>query len=188
MLAGVGLPLMTVLATFVVPPRFASTARIDPGMTDPTAIATEVAKIQSQPILHQVVTNLDLARKWGEKFKEAQLSLDAAIFLLKKDVTVRRADDTYLIEIKVQSDAPEEASSIANRIAEVYRDSVLAPKGPDGKPSVQVIDKAKVNPRPVHPNKPRAIGTGIAVGAVMAIIGIALVVDATRRAKPAPPR
>ncbi len=179
---------MTILVVFILPPRFASTARIAPGVTDPVALATEVTKIQSQPILHQVVTNLDLPRLWGEKSKEAEMSLGVAFFMLKKDLAVSRSRDTHLIEIKVESDTPAEASSIANRIAEVYRDSQLAPKGPDGKSSVQIIDKAEPNLRPVRPNKVRAIAIGCIVGAVLAINGIALIVGAIRRAKSAPPR
>ncbi|MGH8248039.1 MAG: hypothetical protein ACREUU_16575, partial [Gammaproteobacteria bacterium] len=153
---------MTVLTVFILPPRFASTARIAPGVTDPTALATEVEKIQSQPILHQVVTNLDLTKLWGEKLKEAELHPGVVSLMLKRDLAVSRSRNTHLIEIRVESDTPEEASVIANRIAEEYRDSAFAPKGPDGKSSVQIIDKAQPNPRPARPNKTRAIGTGLA--------------------------
>lgn len=187
-LAGAGIALATVLAVFIAPPKFASTARIDPGVTDPTALSTEVEKIRSQSILHQVVTNLGLAKTWGEKFKEGDLPLGLAISLLKKDLTVNRSGDTHLIEIRVESDVPEEAFLIANRIAEVYRDSGLSHKGADGKSSVQIIDKAEPNPRPVRPNKRRVIGTGFVAGMVLAIIGVALIVGSFRRAKPAPPR
>lgn len=188
-LAGAGVALfLTVVTVFILPSKYASTARMAPGVTDPTAIATEVEKIQSKPILHEVITNLDLARLWGEKFKEGELPLGVAHSLLKQDLSVSRFPNTHLIEIKVESDTPEEAGLIANRIAEVYRDSALAPKGPDGKSSVQLIDIAEFNPRPVRPNKPRAISTGCVVGAVLAIIGVALVVNAIRRAKPIPPR
>jgi capsular polysaccharide biosynthesis protein len=187
-LAGAGVALMTVVTVFILPPRFASTARISAGVTDPTAVATEIEKIQSQPILQQVVTNLDLAKAWGEKHKEAELPLGIASLMLKKDLAVSRSRDTHLIEIKVESDSPDEAFLIANRIAEVYRDSAIAQKGSDGKSSIQIIDKAEPNPRPVRPNKPRAIGIGCAVGAVLAIIGIWLVVGAIRRGKQAAPR
>ena len=179
---------MTVFTVFMLPPRYASTARVAPGVTDSTAITTEIQKIQSKSILEQVVTNLNLAKRWGEKFKEDELSLGVAYLLLKKDLEIRRGRSTHIIEIKVESDSPEEASELANRISEAYRESALALKGPDGKSSVQIIEKAQPNPRPARPNKPRAIGIGFAVGAILAIIGLWLIVGAIRSTKPVPPR
>ena len=132
----------TTLVTFVLPPRYASTVRIavekdatdiDPlsgprnvGGFDPYWVQNQFEKIQSKSILHQVITNLHLTKKWGEKFKEAELSLGVAFYFLKKDLTVSQSRNTSLIEIKVESDTPEEAAEIAQKIAEVYRDSRLS--------------------------------------------------------------
>src|SRR5512147_783054 len=79
----------TTVVTFILPPTWASTARISvqkdttdiasmsgsPSFSgfDPYWIQTEFEKIQSKLILYQVITNLDLNRKWGEKFKEGSL-------------------------------------------------------------------------------------------------------------------
>ena len=132
----------TTLVTFVLPPRYASTVRIavekdatdiDPlsgprnvGGFDPYWVQNQFEKIQSKSILHQVITNLHLTKKWGEKFKEGELPLGVAFYFLKKDLTVSQSRNTSLIEIKVESDTPEEAAEIAQKIAEVYRDSRLS--------------------------------------------------------------
>jgi len=132
----------TTLVTFVLPPRFASTVRIAVekdapdmgGITgerayqgfDPYWVQTQFEKIQSKSILHQVVTNLQLTKRWAEKLKESELPLDLAFRLLKRDLTVSQSRNTSLIEIKVESDSPEEAAEIAQKIAEVYRQSRLA--------------------------------------------------------------
>ena len=132
----------TTLVTFVLPPKFASTVRIavekdasDIGGIsgerayqgfDPYWVQTQFEKIQSKSILDQVVTNLHLTKRWGEKYKESELPPSLAFNLLKRDLTVSQSRNTSLIEIKVESDTPEEAAEIAQKIAEVYRQSRLA--------------------------------------------------------------
>jgi capsular exopolysaccharide synthesis family protein len=131
----------TTLVTFILPPTFASSVRISVqkdatdiqglgnnvayNMYDPYWVQTEFEKIQSKLILYEVITNLDLNRKWGEKFKEGELRTDITYKLLKSQIEVSQARNTSLIEISVRSDVPEDAAVIANRIAEVYRDSRL---------------------------------------------------------------
>src|SRR5688500_5980502 len=115
-IAGAGMALTTGLTAFLLPPRYASTARIAPAVTNPVGVATEVEKIQSGAILSQVITNLDLARKWGEKFKEGELRLDVTRALLKRDLIVRQTGNTLLIEVSVEGDDPVEAAAIANGI------------------------------------------------------------------------
>ncbi|HYV29503.1 MAG TPA: Wzz/FepE/Etk N-terminal domain-containing protein, partial [Candidatus Binatia bacterium] len=133
----------TALVTFILPPTYASFVRISvqkdatdiPGLQgsgpvyagfDPYWVQTEFEKIQSKSILYQVINKLDLNRKWGEKFKEPELRTDITYKLLKKAVDVTQSRNTTLIEIKVFSDDATEASDIANKIAEVYRESRLA--------------------------------------------------------------
>jgi succinoglycan biosynthesis transport protein ExoP len=126
----------TTLVTFILPPTYASMARISvqkdatdiQGMNntptysgfDPYWVQTEFEKIQSKLILYEVITNLDLGRKWGEKFKEPELKTDITFKLLKRQIDVSQSRNTSLIEIKVFSEDPNEAAIIANKIAEVY--------------------------------------------------------------------
>jgi polysaccharide biosynthesis transport protein len=130
------------LVTFILPPKYASTARISvqkdatdiQGLNsgpsyaqfDPYWVQTEFEKIQSKMILYQVITNLDLNRKWGEKYKEPELRTDITYKLLKREIDVNQSRNTSLIEIKSFSDDAEEAAVIANKIAEIYRDSRLS--------------------------------------------------------------
>ncbi len=134
----------TTLVTFILPPTYSSTARISV-QRDTTDIAgvnlgqgagqsysvydfafwiqTEFEKIQSKMILYPVITNLDLHIKWGEKYKEGALRLDTTFAMLKRQIDVNQSPRTSLIEIKAFSEDPNEAAAIANRIAEVYRES-----------------------------------------------------------------
>src|SRR5215510_6585661 len=89
----------TTLVTFILPPTFASSVRISVqkdatdiqglnntvayNMYDPYWVQTEFEKIQSKLILYEVITNLDLNRKWGEKFKEGELRTDITYKFLK---------------------------------------------------------------------------------------------------------
>jgi len=132
----------TTLVTFILPPTYASAARMSvqkdatdvPGLGngpvysgfDPYWVQTEFEKIQSKSILYPVISNLDLNHKWGEKFKEGELRTDITYKLLKRAVDVTQSRNTTLIEVKVRSDDPSEAAVIANRIAEVYKESRLA--------------------------------------------------------------
>ena len=122
----------TALVTFILPPVYASTVRISvqkdatdiasfaangPAFTgfDPYWVQTEFEKIQSKLILYPVITNLDLNRKWGEKYKEGELHTDLTYKLLKRAIDVSQARNTTLIEIKSFSDAPDEAAQTAPR-------------------------------------------------------------------------
>lgn len=129
----------TTLVTFILPPKYASTVRIavEKDATDVEAISgprgvagfdpfwvqAQFEKIQSKLILNPVITNLQLAKRWGEKYKEGDLPPNVAFALLKRDLSVSQARNTPLIEIKVESDTAEAAAEIANKIAEVYQNS-----------------------------------------------------------------
>jgi len=131
----------TTLVTFILPPKFASTARISVqkdapdirgiensqiyNQFDPFWVQTEFEKIQSKSILYSVISNLDLHVEWGKKYKEGPLRLDTTYKLLKNNIEVDQSRGTSLIEIKAFSDDPNEAAAIANQIADVYKESRL---------------------------------------------------------------
>jgi capsular exopolysaccharide synthesis family protein len=135
--------LTVAVVTYILPETFCSTVRIaiekdvsdvaglgyEPRQTgwDPYWIQTEFEKIQSKTILYQVITNLNLNRRWAEKFKEEnELRTDVTYGLLKRMIDVRQSRNTSLIEIRVFSEDKYEAAEIANEIAKVYRDYRLA--------------------------------------------------------------
>lgn len=134
----------TALVTFILPPTYASTARISVQRDTPDIegvnlgqgggqtysaydfafwIQTEFEKIQSKVILYQVISNLDLQIKWGEKYKLGSLPMDQTYKFLKAQIDVSQTPRTSLIEIKAYSEDPNEAAAIANRITEVYREN-----------------------------------------------------------------
>lgn len=128
----------TTLVTFILPESFASTVRmkvekdapdvgdlsgdrLPPGF-DPYWMQDQFETIQSKSILYQVITNLNLNKVWAQKFKEeGELRTEVSYMILKGKIDVHQARNTSLIEIKAFSDDKNEAASIANEIAEVYR-------------------------------------------------------------------
>jgi polysaccharide biosynthesis transport protein len=133
--------LTTTLITFILPESYSSTVRMKvekdatdvggigehtgPAGFDPYWVQTEFETIQSKSILNQVITNLGLSKKWGEKMKVDELPLDLAYTILKRQIDVRQSRNTSLIEIRVISEDKNEAANIANEIATVYKKSRL---------------------------------------------------------------
>ena len=135
----------TTVVTFFLPQVFSSKVRIavDKENTvfagigqqqmlqgyDPYWLTTEYEKIKSQSVLDQVITNksLDLLRKWTKELSPdgTPLRIEEARVYLKGMIDVRQARSTSLIEIWAYSRDKNEASDIAQTIAEVYRDSRL---------------------------------------------------------------
>src|SRR3954452_4622856 len=131
----------TTLVTFILPESFSSTVRIkvekDMGDVgglegryaqnnfDPYWVQTEFETLQSKLILNQVITNLSLHKKWGEKMKVDELPMDLAYTMLKGKIDVRQSRNTSLIEIRVISEDKNEAAVIANDIADVYKKTRL---------------------------------------------------------------
>src|SRR6266511_421133 len=134
--------LTTTAVTFILPESYASTVRIavekdtsdimplmgypTAGQYDPYFIQTEFEKIRSKKVLYRVIEELDLNNKWKDRYNNGvPLKNTEAYAILNSVVDVRQTRNTTLIEIRVYSDAKdkpaEEASLIAQKIAEVYR-------------------------------------------------------------------
>lgn len=128
----------TTVVTFILPKSYASTVRMKvqkdstdvaplTGMQtlsgfDPYWVQTEFEKIQSKLILYPVITNLNLNRKWAQKFKEeGELRTDITYMILKGAIDISQSRNTSLIEIRAESEDANEAALIANEIAEAYR-------------------------------------------------------------------
>ena len=131
--------LTTTLVTYILPESFSSTVRIAidkdvsdvgglgveqrGGVWDPYWIQTEFEKIQSKTVLYLVVSNLNLQKRWAQKFKEEnELPLDVTFNLLKRMIDVRQFRNTSLIEIRAFSEDKHEAADIANKIADKYKE------------------------------------------------------------------
>jgi uncharacterized protein involved in exopolysaccharide biosynthesis len=128
----------TTLVTFVLPESYSSTARvkIEPDRSDirglperevmtgydPHFMQTEFEVMQSELVLENVISALNLNVEWGRKYAGgAVLKTSETIALLKGHMDLRPVRNTSLIEIRVFGESPDEAARIANMIAEVYR-------------------------------------------------------------------
>ena len=87
----------------------------------------QLETIRSKNVLHQVITNLHLNKKWAEKRKsESDLSMTKTYSLLRKQIRARQIQRPGLVEVSVRSEDPVEAANIANWIASVFRDTKVA--------------------------------------------------------------
>lgn len=158
MCAGLAMTTLALAMLWLAPSVFVATARVlvppmQPTPDQGTAAsrtaagagwdATESERIQAKVVLYQVITNLELQRKWGVQFKEeGPLPMDRVYQLLKKRMDVRQSGNSPLIDIRVQSYHRAEAATLANRIAEVYRDTRRA----DGA-AVEIMESAQPPPK-----------------------------------------
>jgi capsular exopolysaccharide synthesis family protein len=131
------------LVTYILPEHYASVARIKVerdttdvsglgdrasiyGGYDPYFIQTEFEVIQSEVILGKVIEELNLNTDWGRKYANGdKLKTTEAHAILKNRLDLRPMRNTSLIEIRVFSEDKEEASKIANAIANAYREHRL---------------------------------------------------------------
>jgi polysaccharide biosynthesis transport protein len=97
---------------------------------DPYFIQTEFEKIRSRSVLYPVITNseFNLNQRFGERYGNGQpLTTSESYRILSSMIDVNQTRNTSLIEIRVYSNAEEnaaqEAADIANKIAEVYRET-----------------------------------------------------------------
>jgi polysaccharide biosynthesis transport protein len=142
--------LTTAAVTFILPESYMSTVRIavekdvsdvspigfaqTSSPYDPFFIETEFQKIRSKKVLYQVIKDLELNKRWGERYGDGSpLKTTETFQLLSGKISLSQTRNTSLIEIHVYSDAKDhpadEAAEIANKVAEVYRQSRLSLRG-----------------------------------------------------------
>ena len=148
--------------TFLLPKTFVSTVRISvekdisdinplgfaqvSGQYDPYFIETEFQKIKSKKVLHKVIEELNLNKRWGDQFNGGVLLRTQETYeLLSGRLDVRQTRNTTLIEIHVYSSAKdkpaEEAAEIANKVALVYRDTRLGLNKEQAKSGIEALEK-----------------------------------------------
>jgi capsular polysaccharide biosynthesis protein len=112
----------------VVPPGVAvESVRVVPDAQaqDPqTQLGDAVKEISSPLILSSVVNDLGLDRAWARRIydlKEDELTPDQALDHMREILKVELVPQTNLISISATSDVPEEATDIANAVADRYK-------------------------------------------------------------------
>jgi capsular polysaccharide biosynthesis protein/predicted Ser/Thr protein kinase len=111
------------LTFFVLPESFKSTARVKTGHApDRNLLQAESELIKSEVILGSVIEDLKLKEAWGRRYNGGRmLTVKQTLELLRPCVELSSVRNTGLIEIHVFRERPDEAASIANAIAEAYR-------------------------------------------------------------------
>ena len=89
------------------------------GGFDPRFITTQFEIIQRKEILYPVIEALGLEQKWKKLY--GILGKEQTLFRLRRMIDVREIRNTELIQISVLDQDKNEASEIANRIAEEYQ-------------------------------------------------------------------
>jgi uncharacterized protein involved in exopolysaccharide biosynthesis len=128
------------IITFILPESYASTAHIkiegqmDYGFTtgapadhigvyDPFFVQTTFEIIQSQLVLSNVVSTLDLNAKWGKKYNGGEpLPTTETMEILKRRMVLQPVRNTKLISIIVYDEDRQEAADLANAVAKAYQD------------------------------------------------------------------
>jgi len=131
--------LTTTLVTQFLPPTYESVARIEvekdmpdvegfrerPVLSnfDPYWMQTQFEIIKSSTVLDAVINKLKLNERFAERDGlQVPYRMDETRLLLRRMVDLNLYRNTTIIEIRVESQKPEEAAEIANSIAEAYRD------------------------------------------------------------------
>jgi uncharacterized protein involved in exopolysaccharide biosynthesis len=106
-------------------------------------IQTEFEIIQSEIVLSNVISVLNLNEKWGEKYKAGNpFKIDETIRFLKQRMGINLVRNTKLIEISFRSEDPNEAARIANEIAEAYGDYRLKSRQTQIANGIQVLTQS----------------------------------------------
>jgi polysaccharide biosynthesis transport protein len=144
------------LVTFILPESYSSTARIKVerdqsdiatlagqqvmSTYDPYFIQTEFEVIQSEVVLGRVVEQLNLNEIWGKRYGGQKFTTTETMAVLKKQIDLRPVRNTSLIEIRVFSEQPEEASKIANKIAQTYSEHRLEERRKFGREGIKSLE------------------------------------------------
>ena len=126
--------------TFILPESYASTVRIivesdvsdismgeersvSQAAYDPYFLQTTFELIQSQAVLSNVVSTLNLNIEWGKKYFNGEtLKTTEAIEFLKRRMHLDTVRNTKYINITVYSEDKNDAARLANAIAVAYQD------------------------------------------------------------------
>ena len=125
--------------TFILPESYASTARliVEPDVSnismgeersvsqvtyDPYFLQTTYELIQSQAVLSNVVSSLNLNVEWGKKYYNNEtLKTSEAIEFLKRRMHLDTIRNTKYITITVYNEDKNDAAKLANAVANAYQ-------------------------------------------------------------------
>jgi serine/threonine protein kinase len=194
-----GVIIVSIIYANILPTTYAATARIKLDQVipanqmpkvypnyavepyDPYAIQTEFEIIRSENVLSKVISRLNLNEVWGkEYFNGRTLNSAETTEILKARLDLEPVRNTSLISITCYSQSAAECATLANAVAESFRDynadlvrASVGSSTPDGRPAlisktllyqIQITDRAEPPPHPVRSNKTLIIVSGIVGG------------------------
>jgi len=122
--------------TFILPESYAATTRIEvsqdaqesgittpnnqPWTYDPFFMQTTFEIMQSQAVLSNVVSQLNLNVKWSQRYGQT-LKTTETMELLKRRMDLKPVRSTRIISITAYSDDKKECADLANAVAEAYK-------------------------------------------------------------------
>jgi succinoglycan biosynthesis transport protein ExoP len=86
---------------------------------DPRFATTQFQIIQRKEMLYPVIDTLGLVERWSKEYNIR--TKEEAYFKLRQMIDVREVRNTNLLQISVESTNPQEASDLANTIAQEYQ-------------------------------------------------------------------
>ena len=86
---------------------------------DPRFATTQFQIIQRKEMLYPVIDSLGLVERWSQEY--GVRSKEQAYMKLRSMIDVREVRNTNLLQISVESTDPQEASDLANSIAQEYQ-------------------------------------------------------------------
>ena len=144
--------------TFILPESYASTARIivEPDISnismgeersvsqvtyDPYFLQTTYELIQSQAVLSNVVSALNLNVEWGKKYYNGEtLKTSEAIEFFKRRMHLDTIRNTKYITITVYNEDKNDAAKLANAVAGAYQNYRLQQRQELTSKSIDVLE------------------------------------------------
>jgi capsular exopolysaccharide synthesis family protein len=132
--------IIATVVTFILPVSYSSTAQIsiEPdsvsdvsnmnGMTSPNSVydpyylETQLALLKGPEILDRVIDMLHLNEVWGKKYGVGQFKTSETLDILQHQLSLSPVRNTTLVNITVYSGDKNEAATIANAIANAYKE------------------------------------------------------------------
>lgn len=156
---------------------------------DPLVMQADTERVLSDAVLKPVIERLDLTRRMADMLgSSTPLSPDITPLVLRWHLEARPFRDTTMLEIRAYFRDAQLGAEVANAVAESFRD--LHPVAVAGGTSpVAIADAAEPGLRPIHPNVPLNLVTGLLVAGAAGAVVFALVwaVGNVRRRAANPP-
>ena len=122
--------------------KYENTATNSNEAFDPYFIQTAFEVMQSQIVLSNAISALNLQEIWGNKFAGGKkLRLSEAMLMLRQRLVLTpvRGTQSQLIDITFNSDDPNEAANVANAMADACRQYRRQTNPPDVAPGIKAM-------------------------------------------------